>query len=94
MLAGIIFPRGFYCPGETWNAKNHSADRQGKGASCVVVVGDEVRLCQKVGQQIVPDKIGDGADDPAAASLPVLHDLAANILRTAVPEPADRHGVG
>ena len=52
MLAGIIFPRGFYCPGETWNAKNHPADRQGKGASCVVVVGDEVRLCQKVGQQM------------------------------------------
>lgn len=85
MLAGIIFPRGFYCPGETWNAKNHPADRQGKGASCVVVVGDEVRLCQKVGQQM-PREIIDRVH-PSVILVKIHSQLASDGIRPVFPKP-------
>ena len=85
MLAGIIFPRGFYCPGETWNAKNHPADRQGKGASCMVVVGDEVRLCQKVGQQM-PREIIDRVH-PSVILVEIYSKLSSADIRPVFAEP-------
>lgn len=89
MLAGIIFPRGFYCPGETWNAKNHPADRQGKGASCMVVVGDEVWLCQKVGQQM-PREIIDRVH-PSVILVKIHSQLASDGIRPVFPKPHQSH---
>ena len=85
MLAGIIFPRGLDGPGKTRNAEYHPADRQGKSASCVMIVGDEIRLCQKVGKQMTR-KIVDRVY-PTVILVEVHTKLASDRIRTVFPEP-------
>lgn len=85
VFAGIKFFWGLDCPCETWGSKDYSAKCQRERASGMMVVGDKIRLREKIGEQM-PWKIIDRVDF-AIIFMKVHSKLTTADIRSIFPKP-------